>query len=113
MSVFANDEIPLWLFITFVAVLCLLLSAYLTYRRDRAAGQTIAGQRQRLPRQKALVLGTASRPRLTLLTFCPACGKPANTSAGTDTCEFCGQTIVSVSRRTINRKENTKIVIRG
>src|SRR6185503_12127442 len=103
MSVFAKNEIPLWLFVTFVAALCLLLSAYLTCRRNRTAGQAIAGQRQRLPRQKALVLGPASRPRLTLLTFCPACGKQTDTSAGTDTCEFCGQTIVSVSRRKINR----------
>lgn len=103
MNMFAPNEIPIWLFVTGVAIFCLILSGYLTYHRKKTGVQAIVGQSQRLPRQKALILGTIGQPRLALFTFCPACGKPAERSARADVCAFCGHSMMPPSRRQTRR----------
>lgn len=96
-------EFPIWLFIMLVALFCLSLSIYLTYHRKKAVAQVIVRQRQRPSQQQALVFEAPGLPSLPLLTFCPACGKPAETSINADTCGFCGQCMVSSSRRKTRR----------
>lgn len=112
MNILAPNEIPIWLFVTFVAMFCLILSVYLTYHRKKAEMQSIVGQSQRFPRQKALVLGTSHQPHLALLTFCPACGKQADTlGRTTHSCGFCGQNMVRMSRCQTRRFSTRKIDI--
>lgn len=84
---------PLWLFVLFVTLLCFALSGYLTFRRKKAIAQAISGQKPHMPRQAALVLGRRDQPRLSLLKFCPACGKAADTPGCAGSCEFCGYTL--------------------
>lgn len=100
MNILAIYELPIWLFVMCVAMLCLIVSGYLTCRRKRATIHAIAGQKQRLPTPEALVLGTSGSSRLPHPKFCPACGKQMVASDRTGTCGFCGHIQGQARRQT-------------